>query len=188
MPRPDPLGHLLSCNRRAAGRNTGTACRRPRPKSRRQRSDSTARAVLSQKSIRLAIPPIDPLAQAARGDLTAGAGGPSGPIETPCSTLARDAGLARHGRRHRPLAQPAAWGSGPPHPPPREGPWDPLHPRCLPSMGCLCRIHWTFVQSSLHWHGVLHSLSPACGEHATPLFPGGLASSPWNRLRSDRRP
>lgn len=173
-PRPDLLGHLLSRNRCVAGRNTSAAHRW---------ADGLAKAALSSpseitippafrscprsrgKQGRLAIPPVDPLAQGAhhqppgrwRRDQVERAGrafarhtvSPGTVGDTDCSRSLPPGVQGRLTQR------------------PREGPWDPLHPRCLPSRSCQSwggaasgptaeapveprRIPWTFVQIRLH--------------------------------------
>lgn len=89
LPQLDSLGHFLSRNRRAAGRSPGVVMGRPGRSRAVFPSDSAPRASLSRKSVRLALPPFEPLAQPARRARRSEQ--PAGPAKVRNVALARPA-------------------------------------------------------------------------------------------------
>lgn len=171
VPVFDPLEHLLSRNRGAAGRNPTITF-----------DSASSDPALSRKSSKPEIPSNAALARAALPTPDRQGGGgrtvrrprrPSTSCVRACLRRSRTTPCSEEppGSIGLPdcLRGPRAWGSGPLLPPFREEGWDPLHPRCFPPPNHLCRVPWTRVQRFELGCRVLHRLSPACGEPATPF-------------------
>jgi len=184
LPRPDPLGHLMSRDGRdigwrsdVAGHRSGRSLAADLP-SRRTSSSLGYPSWLVGPSVRLARARRPRFASRCKREAPAGR-----PASVQFTRMNRTAPLGTAGTTvcsHNPLPR----GQGPLPPSLREEERARLHPRCLPSMGCVRSRRWTCAQGRslfecrLRWHptrpepalanppgqGVLHSFSPACGD------------------------